>query len=86
MLFRSLAIGYVDSRPGWDDTGVTAVSLVVVTGVAAFVAGRAPWAIALLGGKWVPLIELSSSSYGGPPTALVFSGIGAAIGWLIGRK
>jgi hypothetical protein len=84
-LAGGLVIGYVDSRPGWDDTGVTAVSLALVGGLGAIVAGRAPWAVALLGGVWVPLLELSSVGSGGPLTALAFSGIGATIGWLVMR-
>lgn len=85
-LVGGLAIGYVDSRPSWDDTGVTALSLLFVGGIGAVVAGRAPWAVAALGGIWVALFELSSLGSGGPLAALVFSGIGAAIGWLVARR
>ena len=80
-----IAIGYVDSRPGWDDTGITAVSLVLAGGMAAFVAGRRPWLIALATGIWVPLLELPSLASGGPLAALVFAAVGAVIGWFVGR-
>ena len=85
-IVAGIAIGYVDSRPGWDDTGVTAVSLLLSGGVAAFVAGRLPWLVAVAAGIWVPLFERSSLASGGPLAALVFAGIGATIGWLIGRR
>jgi hypothetical protein len=84
-LVAGIAIGYVDSRPGWDDTGITAISLLLAGGVAAFVVGRRPWLVALAAGIWVPLFELPYLASGGPLTALVFAGIGAAIGWLIRR-
>ena len=39
-LAMGIVIGFVDSRPGWDDTGITVVSLLLASGVAACVAGR----------------------------------------------
>ena len=85
-LVTGVAIGYVDSRPGWDDTGITAVALVMAAGIAAFVAGRLPWLVALAAGAWVPIFELPYLASGGPLAALVFAAIGAAAGWSIGRK
>ena len=81
-----LAIADVDSRPGWDDTGITAGSLVLSAGVATFMAGRAPLLIALATGMWVPLLELASLTSGGPLMALVFAGAGAAIGLFAARR
>ena len=81
-----IAIGYVDSRPGWDDTGITAVSLLLAAGIAAFVARRFPWLVAVATGIWVPLFELPYLASGGPLAALVFAAVGAAIGWLIRRE
>ena len=81
-----IAIGYVDSRPGWDDTGITAVSLLLAGGIAAFMARRLPWLVALAAGIWVPLFELPFLASGGPVAALAFAGVGAAIGWFIGRE
>ena len=85
-LVAGIAIGYMDSRPGFDDTGVTAVALVLAAGVAAFTAGRAPWLVAIAAGIWVGAFEMSSIASGGPIAALVLAGIGAAIGWLIARR
>jgi hypothetical protein len=85
-LVAGIAIGYMDSRPGWDDTGITAVLLLIAAGVASAVAGRAPWVVAIAAGIWVPLFELPGLASGGSLLALVFSSVGAAIGWLIGRR
>jgi hypothetical protein len=85
-LAGGVAIGFMDSRPGFDDTGVSAVGLVVVAGVASFFARRKPWAWAILTGVWVPLLELPGLASGGALLALAFSSAGAAIGWFAARK
>jgi uncharacterized membrane protein (DUF441 family) len=85
-LVAGIGIGYMDSRPGFDDTGITAVSLVLAAGLAAVVAGRAPWLVAIATGIWVAAFELSSIGSGGPVAALVLAGIGATLGWLVARR
>ncbi|MEO8207798.1 MAG: hypothetical protein ABI598_02090, partial [Chloroflexota bacterium] len=67
-----LATGSTDSRPGWDDTAVTAVALVVASAVASYLAGRAPWLWAITTGIWVPLFELPGQAGGGALAALLF--------------
>jgi hypothetical protein len=85
-LVAGIAIGWMDSRPGFDDTGITAVGLVLAACLASFVAGRAPWLWAVSTGIWVPLFELPGLASGGPLLALVFSGLGSAAGWLAARR
>jgi hypothetical protein len=79
-------IGYVDSRPGWDDTALTVFSLLISSGVAAAIAGRAPWLFAIATGIWVPLFELPGLAGGGSLAALAFAAVGATGGWLVGRR
>ena len=50
-----LAIRWVDSSPGWDDTGVTAFALFTSAGLLAFLAPQRVWQIALAVGIWIPL-------------------------------
>lgn len=46
-LSAGLAIAWLDSRPGWDDTGVTVAALVAASGLAAL--ARVPvWGVVLL--------------------------------------
>lgn len=80
-----LAIAYVDSLPGSDSTGITAGMLAVTAAVAAFVSRRRPWLWALATGIWVPLFEIRDASMLAPLAALVFAGIGAALGWFASR-
>jgi hypothetical protein len=84
-LIAGIAIGWMDSRPGWDDTAITALSLVLASGVAAFIAGSRPWLVAITTGVFVPLFELPGLGGGGALAAFLFSGIGAAAGWLAAR-
>ena len=71
----------MDSRPGFDATGVTVVALVVGAGLAVLIAnGRSLAFAALLGvlvGIWVPILELGGSAGSAPLAALLFSIAGA---------
>ena len=49
-----LAIAWVDSRPHWDDTGITAGSLLLSAGLLGLIGPRRPWLWALGIGMWVP--------------------------------
>jgi hypothetical protein len=50
-----LAIAWVDSRPHWDDSGITAGCLLLSAGVLGLMGPRRPWLWALAIGIWVPL-------------------------------
>lgn len=80
-----LAVAWMDSRPGFDATGITAGSLLIAGGVAAFIARRRPWLWALAAGIWVPLFEIRDVAMLAPLAALVFAGVGAGAGWFAGR-
>ena len=84
-LVAGLWLASIESRPGFDDTGVMVGLLLVVPAVVAAVAGRRPWLWALLVGGPIPLVEVASTGSMAPLAALVVAGLGAAIGWLIGR-
>ena len=75
-----LAIAYVDSRPTWDDSGVTAGALLISAFAIAFAARRRPWLWALLVGGWVPAIEFGIGGHPASFIALVFAFVGAYAG------
>ena len=81
-----LAIGFVDSRPGWDDTGITAGLLILAAGAAAIVSGRRPWLWALLVGAGTPLLEIPTGGSLASLAALVLAAVGALAGWLVSRS
>ena len=70
-------LAWMDSSPGWDDTGVT-VGLVLV-GAAFFGALRPSWAwaSALAVGAWIPVIEIPAMGNLGALAALAFAFAGA---------
>ena len=80
-----MIIGYVDSRPGWDDTAITAVLLAIAAGLATTLDPRRwlLWA-AIVGGPLV-ILEVSATGSPAPMAALVFAAVGAAGGWLASR-
>jgi len=81
-----LAVAWMDSRLGFDATGITAGSLLITGYVAAFVARRRPWLWALAAGIWVPVFEIRDVSMLAPLAALAFAGIGAVAGWFAARS
>ncbi len=78
-----LSIGYVDSRPTWDDTGITVGLILLASAVTAGLSGRRPWLWAVLIGVWVPAFELSGSAGAASLVALLVAAIGSAIGYAL---
>jgi len=84
-LGAGVGIGLVDASPGWDSTGVTAVTLFGVAAVLAWVAGDRPWLWALLVGLPTPILEITRTGTTGSVLAIGFAGAGAAAGWATRR-
>jgi hypothetical protein len=80
-----LTLGYLDSRPSWDDTGITAALLLLTSAMVAGLSGRRPWLWALLIGTWTPLLEISSSAGVASVAALALSALGAFGAYLLVR-
>ena len=80
-----IIIGYIDSRPSWDDTGVTAVAILVSTLVLGALAPQRPWATALVVGAWIPLFGILTRANYGSLLALAFAFAGAYVGMLLRR-
>ena len=83
-------IAYVDSRPTWDDTGITAGAMLLSSGLLTLLGYRRPWLIALAIGLWTPLYETYLSHNFRLPAAilfplfvLLFPTIGAYAGWAV---
>ncbi|HEX7950046.1 MAG TPA: hypothetical protein VF494_06840 [Candidatus Limnocylindrales bacterium] len=85
----AIAFGFVvagvDSRPAWDDTGVTAGLLVVGAALAAALDGRRPWLWTLLVGAPLAIIEVPATGSAASLVGLLFAGIGASLGLLLRR-
>ena len=76
-------ITYVDSRPNWDDTGITAGAILLTCGVLAFLSPRQWWLWAIAVGVWIPLLGLIRTQNFAAILALVVAFIGAFLGMLV---
>jgi hypothetical protein len=60
-----LAIAYVDSRPTWDDTGVTVFALLASSGLLGFIAPRRPWLWGSAVGIWTVAAAATHAAHAG---------------------
>ncbi len=79
-----LAIAYVDTRPHWDDTGITVFALLVCCVLLGLLAPKRPWLWALLVGIWIPVFNIVATHNFGSVLALIFPFFGAYAGMLVG--
>ena len=78
-----LLIAYFDSRPNWDDTGVTAGVVFLASATFAFLGKNRPWLWAVAVGIWIPMTGiLISRNYGSLLALLVALG-GAYAGMIV---
>lgn len=85
-----LLIAYVDSRPTWDDTGITAGTMLLSSGLLTLLGYRHPWLIALAVGLSTPLYEIYiSRNFSLPGVVLLplfilcITFVGAYAGWAV---
>jgi hypothetical protein len=83
-----IAIAYVDSRPHWDDAGITAFSMLIAAGICGLVAPQKPWLWAMGVGIWIPAHAMARTLAPGSIVMLVllaFPLAGAYAGALVRR-
>lgn len=74
------AIAWMDARPHWDDTAISAAALFVGCAVFGSVRPKYAWLWALLVGAWIPIVGIARYHNYGTLLALAFAGIGAYVG------
>lgn len=52
-----MAIAWVDSSPGWDDAGITAVSLILVSLTFGYLRPSRAWLFGIVVGVWIPIFN-----------------------------
>ncbi len=89
LFVAALAIGagiaYVDSRPNWDDSGVTAAAILVSCGILGAAGPSRAWLWALAVGLWIPLLGIALHRNYGSLLALPFAFAGAFAGMALRR-
>ena len=73
-------IAYVDSRPGWDDTGITAGSVFLAAAALSFARPRLAPAIALGIGAFIPIVEITRDGNYGSLLAMGIAIVGVLCG------
>ncbi|HNP73512.1 MAG TPA: hypothetical protein PKK15_20535 [Kouleothrix sp.] len=78
-------IGFVDTRPTWDDTGVTVGLLVLACLLFGAARPRLAWLWALAIGAWLPLLNILIARSFAPLAALAIAFVAAYAGALVRR-
>ena len=76
-VLSGLAIAWLDSRQGWDDTGISAGVILLTSGVFTAIRPAYPWLWALAVGSWIPILGIASSQNYGSLLALAVAFLGA---------
>jgi hypothetical protein len=76
-ILSGLVIAWLDSREGWDDTGISAGLLLLTCGIFTAVRPAYPWLWALAVGAWIPIVGIISSQNYGSLLALAVAFLGA---------
>jgi hypothetical protein len=76
-----ILIAYVDSRPNWDDTGVTAGVVFLCCACLAAIYPKRPWLWALAVGMWIPIGAIIFKQNYGAWLALAVAFAGAYAGF-----
>ena len=79
------AIAYVDSRPNWDDTGITALVILLTWGVFGLFSPSGWWLWAIAVGCWIPLLAIARTQNFASAQALLVALIGGLLGMAIGK-
>jgi hypothetical protein len=84
-MLMGLGIAYVDTRPGWDDTAVVVVALLLCAGLLAALTPGRWWLLGLAVG--LPVLLLNAALHGnhGAAAAVPFALVGSGVGRLAGR-
>jgi hypothetical protein len=80
-----LFIAWVDTRPHWDDTGITVAMVFLSSAVLGSMMRRHAWLLALALGVWIPLVNIIQFNNYGSVFAIVVAFAGAYAGAFLRR-
>ena len=78
-----LFVAYVDSRPNWNDAGITVFALLIGSGIIGLLAEKRPWLYALAIGLWLPLWYIITTHNMSMIIILAFPIVGVYVGWAL---
>lgn len=75
-----LVITWIDSRPNWDDAGISVLMILSAATLWGYLSPQKPWLTALAVCIWIPLLSILSAHNFGGLLALIPGFIGAYLG------
>jgi hypothetical protein len=82
-ILSGLLIAWIDSRPGWDDSGITATLLVLASGLISYFYKSKPIVWGLAVSCWIPILGIVKSNDFTLLLILIFGFPGAFGGFFI---
>jgi hypothetical protein len=82
-VFFGLFVSFVDSRPTWNDTGITVMALLIGSGVIGLLTEKRPWLFGLAIGVWLPLWYIIMKHDLTMLIVLAFPLVGVYVGWAV---
>ncbi len=79
-------IAWIDTRPGWDDTGIEVGLILLSSAGCGILSPRFAWLWALSIGVWTPLANALAHHGFASSITLVFAFVGAYAGAFIGKS
>ncbi|HEY9165987.1 MAG TPA: hypothetical protein VIS48_07490 [Candidatus Kryptonia bacterium] len=80
-----MLVGYIDSRPTWDDTGITVAAIIGTGLIIGFIERRRSWLWALSIACGFSVFQLNSNHVSVTLAVLAFSLLGTYLGALVRR-
>jgi hypothetical protein len=80
-----LVIGWIDTRPNWDDTGITVALILGSALLFGFGIPEHPWMWALAIGIWIPMFNIVQSRNFESLIAIVPAFLGSYLGYIVRR-
>jgi hypothetical protein len=84
-LTAGIAIGYIDTRPTWDDAGITAGATLLSAAILAGLAPRVALLVALGVGLPIWFFNYPGTGHGGSYAVLAIALLGAGLGYGVAR-
>ncbi len=78
-----LAIALIDTSPGWNDTGITAIGLLGICAIFGAIKPNWAWVWALIIGLWLPALNIIIYHNYGAFLAIAFAFAGAYLGYIV---
>ncbi len=83
-VIAGMMICWIDTRPTWDDTGITVGLILITSAILGSIAPKRAWLTAIAVGLWLPLWNIVFNGTYVSSVALLFAFAGAYAGALLG--